>query len=135
MVCFNEGNIDTFSAAAKIFKKTSRFHGRKVPINAINNLNGQADVYVTVMGMSNEAFTGSLRATFAHADVKRKKKKFSLSIICFKSCSAHSDSRQRVKTTPHTLQMNTLLTGGSFMSVGNGWKSASLHHHSKGKLD
>lgn len=53
--------------------KNSRFHGRKVPINAINNRNGQADVYVTVMGMSNEAFTGSLRATFAHADVKRKK--------------------------------------------------------------
>lgn len=51
----------------------SRLHGRKVPVNAINNLNGQADIYVTVMGMSNEAFTGSLRATFVQADVKRKK--------------------------------------------------------------
>lgn len=72
MVCFNEGNIDTFSTAAKIFKK-QQISRQKGPHNAINNLNGQADVYVTVMGMSNEAFTGSLRATFAHADVKRKK--------------------------------------------------------------
>lgn len=59
--------------SSKEKEKTADFTAEKVPINAINNLNGQADVYVTVMGMSNEAFTGTLRATFAHADVKRKK--------------------------------------------------------------
>lgn len=69
------GNIDIFLTCflQRLSKRSSRLHGRKVPVNAINNLNGQADIYVTVMGMSNEAFTGSLRATFAHADVKRKK--------------------------------------------------------------